>query len=875
MGVKVSKLDKHTKINYQDLNLIRLIGQGTDDRVFEAQHKRTKKRYALKVIEIKSTHEHRKAERLRDILLKLKSLNHPNLLPIYSSELLEKEDHYGHFEQYFIVLMELSTLSLEALISQRARSNLFWSEHELLKLLYEFADALHSAEELGISHKDIKDRNILLCNGQYVLTDFGDSKLSAGNKNTGIESLLASLNFMSPELFKAFQEKISDFEYDEYKSDVYSMGLVFIKMAKLSLSQNRIENLEKEIEFLKSGYEILPDILHKMLTKSPAKRISWKELKALILKKFPGVKSYSMHDDRVTNEKILENIPPPVIDGEDYLAIEHLAKGYLGIGLYEEALQTFAKAIEVFSLYHKGDDKILKYRLSIAYCYRCLGLPKKALEYDAKALDILQKSHKSDDPKTAIVYSNIATDYSMFQDYEKSIEFHLKALEIRKKTYGEESMLVAETCINLADDYSKQQKLKESLGYYNKALDIVNKSLKDKKHQSVALLEEKLGETYFQLGEVKKCIEHKEVALEVRKKVFGEEHPLVIQSTHGIAKAYSLNGQHSLALQYFTSACNAAKKIMKADDPKLIVLIDDLAREYYNLGSYKQALDSARISLKSRESQNPKDYEGIAQNLSFLGTINVAMGQLDTGINYKKKALALQEKIYGPRDAILAQLLIEIGNEFTQIGDQKQAIQYKKKAIELREKAYGVKSKVTADAYLSLADSYLSFQSYSEAMDYAQKNLRAKILLGDSLEVAKALHFIAKIHAKKQEWPKAKERYEEALEKMNTSTPSNFLADLLLDYGESLQNTENFKNAIRLKKQALDIRIKMMGDTNIEVGKSYESLADSYYKQQDYGNAIEYYEKAKFVFNKCFENPENPNTKRVQTAIDNSQSHLT
>jgi hypothetical protein len=56
---------------------------------------------------------------------------------------------------------------------------------------------------------------------------------------------------MSPELYQAFTNRLEDYFYDHFKSDVYSLGLVFLKMGKLSLITSRLErNLLREIDEL-------------------------------------------------------------------------------------------------------------------------------------------------------------------------------------------------------------------------------------------------------------------------------------------------------------------------------------------------------------------------------------------------------------------------------------------------------------------------------------------------------------------------------------------------------------------------------------------------------------------------------------------------
>ena len=66
----------------------------------------------------------------------------------------------------------------------------------------------------------------------------------------------------------------------------------------------------------------------------------------------------------------------------------------------------------------------------------------------------------------------------------------------------------------------------------------------------------------------------------------------------------------------------------------------------------------------------------------------------------------------------------------------------------------------------------------------------------------------------------------------------------------------------------------MIGETSIGVGEGYESMAETYLEKKDYGNAIEYFEKAKIVYDKCYEGHENLKSKAVEQMIKNANKLL-
>ena len=89
-----------------------------------------------------------------------------------------------------------------------------------LRILREVAWALGHAHLQGVVHRDIKPDNILLEaeGGRALVTDFGIAHLSEGQGLTGVNEILGTAEFMSPE--QASGETVDG------RSDLYSLGIV-------------------------------------------------------------------------------------------------------------------------------------------------------------------------------------------------------------------------------------------------------------------------------------------------------------------------------------------------------------------------------------------------------------------------------------------------------------------------------------------------------------------------------------------------------------------------------------------------------------------------------------------------------------------------
>lgn len=96
------------------------------------------------------------------------------------------------------------------------------TEKEVIKLGIDMCNALEFCAKLNVMHSDIKPENIFISQfGIYKLGDFGIAR-KLEKLTTGM-SLKGTYNYMAPEVY-------NDKEHYDYKSDIYSLGIVLYKL---------------------------------------------------------------------------------------------------------------------------------------------------------------------------------------------------------------------------------------------------------------------------------------------------------------------------------------------------------------------------------------------------------------------------------------------------------------------------------------------------------------------------------------------------------------------------------------------------------------------------------------------------------------------
>jgi serine/threonine protein kinase len=182
------------------------IGQGGMGSVYKAFDTALERTVALKVLLTAPVDDTKQAERFMREARSLARLTHPNLLHIYNVG-QEGACHYFAME-----LLEGETLT--AVLRRRQRL----PPGELLSYLGQILSALYCVHEQGITHRDIKSGNIMLCGRRAVLMDFGLAKDEAAAGLTSVGSILGTPDYMSPE---AAAGNIAG-----PPTDIYSVGVV-------------------------------------------------------------------------------------------------------------------------------------------------------------------------------------------------------------------------------------------------------------------------------------------------------------------------------------------------------------------------------------------------------------------------------------------------------------------------------------------------------------------------------------------------------------------------------------------------------------------------------------------------------------------------
>ncbi|MCC6994833.1 MAG: serine/threonine protein kinase, partial [Deltaproteobacteria bacterium] len=203
--------------------LERLLGEGGMGSVYEAQHLRLPRRFAVKLLNQEVLGNKNAFERFQREAEIASALGDPHIvqvfdfnhtadgLPYMVLELLEGEDLWTRLQRGRLTLAETATF------------------------LEQVASALTVAHRNGIVHRDLNPRNVYLCRvagrDDFVkVLDFGISKvLDPQHTATVTGAIMGTPNYMSPEQAQGKQSEI------DHRTDIFALGAMLYEC----LSQRR------------------------------------------------------------------------------------------------------------------------------------------------------------------------------------------------------------------------------------------------------------------------------------------------------------------------------------------------------------------------------------------------------------------------------------------------------------------------------------------------------------------------------------------------------------------------------------------------------------------------------------------------------------
>jgi serine/threonine-protein kinase len=201
--------------------ILEKLGEGGMGVVYLAEDTRLQRRVALKLLAPAMAREPERLRRFEREAKTVASLNHPNIVTLYSVEEADGER--------FLTMEYVDGMTLDELVPRQGLDTA-----DVLRLGRQLADAVATAHQRGITHRDLKPGNVMVTlDNRVKVLDFGLAKLFdddstqlhglAPDNLTREGSIVGTLAYMSPE---RLQGRAAD-----PRADVFALGVLLYEMS--------------------------------------------------------------------------------------------------------------------------------------------------------------------------------------------------------------------------------------------------------------------------------------------------------------------------------------------------------------------------------------------------------------------------------------------------------------------------------------------------------------------------------------------------------------------------------------------------------------------------------------------------------------------
>lgn len=146
------------------------------------------------------------------------------------------------------------------------------------------------------------------------------------------------------------------------------------------------------------------------------------------------------------------------------------------LGKYDDAIEYYSRALDIYlDQFDEEHYEIPTIWSNLGEALRAKGDYKKAFNFSKKALEKDLENHGENHPDVAVRWNNLGVVLNDMGEIDQAIDYHKKALDSNLRNWGENHPRVVLDLNNLGDIFRTQGNYKKSLEYFNKVLAVVKK----------------------------------------------------------------------------------------------------------------------------------------------------------------------------------------------------------------------------------------------------------------------------------------------------------------------------------------------------------------------------------------------------------------
>ncbi|WP_420629370.1 tetratricopeptide repeat protein [Candidatus Leptofilum sp.] len=366
-----------------------------------------------------------------------------------------------------------------------------------------------------------------------------------------------------------------------------------------------------------------------------------------------------------------------------------------------------------------------------------------------------------------------------------------------------------------------------ALPFYKNALNLREK-LFGQNHPDTATSLNNLGLLLQNMGNLAIAQSYFERAIIIYEKTLGTNHHDTAISLNNLGLLMQTMGELTTAQQHFERARTICEKTLEYDDPIIISILNNLGTLLHETGELSAARSHFERVIKICEKTLGPSHPNTATSLNNLGLLLQDLSEFKAAHPLFERALSIREKVLGTNHPDTATSLNNLGLLLQAMGELSAAYQFYKRAFEIRKRVLGSNHLDTANSLNNLGFLLQAKGNLTDAQPYFERSLAVyeKTIGPDNPRTATPLLNLGVLLQDIGDLSTAQSYFERAVAiykkhyGLNHPDTAHSISNLaILTY-----HKREYTKSARLMRQALAIREKRLGPDHPDTVGSRESL---------------------------------------------------
>lgn len=350
------------------------------------------------------------------------------------------------------------------------------------------------------------------------------------------------------------------------------------------------------------------------------------------------------------------------------------------------------------------------------------------------------------------------------------------------------------------------------------------------------------GRVYMALGQYEDAEPLIEKGLHLREDIYGDDHLIVSESLHNLARLLNEKGYYQQAGKLYQEALELRRNQLPPDDPRIAESLYFVGMFYQRVHSDLQAAESLfRRSLEIRRNNYGTQHAKVAESLRGLGGILLAKGRYTEAETHYREALEIQSNLLGDKHPETITTTNNLAILKAWSGDYSSAITLLRKSLEQRHDVLGPGHPAVAIQLNNLAfiaGHQNDFKEAEKLLNEAISVMQASVG-GDHPHALVFRTNLARVKHVTGELDRAEKLHRETLKaKRNLLGPDHpDVAASLVQLGSLLKDQRKYEEAESLLRKAVSIHQNTLSNEHPMLISGYYLLAQLHMDKEEFREA--------------------------------------